>query len=355
MLPANAAGVGQHVSPVVIATPVGAPTPAVNMGPHATAVPFCPTILLTAQPALNLASTVPAGPNIPPLVPPVLPSVNLVGIPKILVMGLPATALTTPVMAGGPVPGATAIPDVTNVLYMYAGATRTETESGQPATTLEDLRAIAQSLTGGMVESSLLAGGVGYVSIRRFAFGVPTSVFHAVRTLAGRGMESLVVDLRGNLGGEVDAAVQLAGDFLEPGALIATSTDADGDSIEYRARTANAYAFPLVLLVDACTASAAELFAGCLGAHRRAVVVGPRTYGKGEAKAVVAGPGGAPVYGTAATFRLPGGGSVQGTGVATDLRWPSGDVAAWRAEADRCLSGALRDAIESLALGFQRT
>jgi carboxyl-terminal processing protease len=258
-------------------------------------------------------------------------------------MGLPATALTTPAMAGGP-PGLTAVPDVTTVLLADAGA-GLESESGRP--TLEGLRAMARSLSSPVLESTLLAGGVGYLSIRRFSSAVPTYVFQAVHTLIGGGMETLVIDLRGNLGGEVDAAIRLAADFLEPGDLIATIIDGDGDELDCRAHRSNAYSFPLALLVDAHTASAAELFAGSLKAHGRATVVGERTYGKGEAKMVVAAPPGEPTYGTAATFRLPDGGLVQGVGVEPDVAWPACHASGPGSTPGRSFSDELRDAIAS--------
>jgi carboxyl-terminal processing protease len=279
------------------------------------------------------------------VVPPVLPQENLVGVPTVLVLGLPASSLTTPATSMG-IPGATLVPNVTNVLLLYAVPVRQTTESGHPKVTVEDLRAIERSLDGPMVESALLAGGVGYVSIRRFSSSVPSAVFHAVRGLMARGMTSLLLDLRGNPGGEMEALVQLAGDFLEEGDLIATMVDSDGDEVELRAQQASAYSFPVVLMVDDDTASAAEVFAGSLQAHGRAVVVGERTYGKGEAQMVVGSPEGL-IYATVASLMLPGGRCVQGVGVEPDVPSPSEDLEAWAA-ATGCLSPALRDAISAL-------
>lgn len=157
-------------------------------------------------------------------------------------------------------------------------------------------------------------------------------------------MTSLLVDLRGNGGGELDSFVRLAGDFLEDGALIVTLVDSDGDEVERRARQSRDYAFPVALLVDAGTASAAELFAGCLQVHGRGIVVGERTYGKGEAQTVVPRADGTVVYASVVTLALPGGRSVQGVGVEPDLPSARGDVEAWRAMAER-LPRALQDAL----------
>jgi carboxyl-terminal processing protease len=243
---------------------------------------------------------------------------------------------------GGCAPvGASLVPNVTTVYYAYAAA-----EAGLHARgmTLDELRSIERSLSGSSVEGSLREGGVGYLRIRRFSSNVPSSVFCAVRALTGQGMTSLLIDLRGNSGGLVDPCVSLAGDFLEPGALVVTMTDSDGDEIESRARRGCDYDFPVALLVDARTASAAEVFAGCLQAHGRAVVVGERTYGKCGVQRVVTLEDGTPVYATVAKLTVPGGRLVPGRGVEPDLPRPSRDVAAWGAGA-ASLPSALRGAI----------
>src|SRR5262249_54565165 len=149
----------------------------------------------------------------------------------------------------------------------------------------------------------MLPGGVGYVCVPHFSAGVASAVFHAVQELTAQGMESLLLDLRGNPGGETNAFLQLAGDFLPPGSVLAIMTENDGDEPVFQAQPAPPlpYRFPVVLLVDAGTASAAELFAGCLKAHGRALVVGQRTYGKGEAQTFNVSLGGEAVYGTVAS------------------------------------------------------
>ena len=133
-------------------------------------------------------------------------------------------------------------------------------------------------------------------------------------------MTALILDLRGNPGGDALAAIALAADFLEAGSLVAVMTDGDGDETRYRAHGTQPHRFPLALLVDAGTASAAEIFAGSLQAHGRAVLVGDRTYGKGLAQAVVPSPGGLR-YETVATISLPDGRALQGTGLRPELTW----------------------------------
>ena len=95
------------------------------------------------------------------------------------------------------------------------------------------------------------------VAIDVFGFNVPTLLHNEITRLSSRGMRALVLDLRDNPGGEMDAFLRLADDFLEPREVLATVTDGDGDATVHRARQADPYSFPLVLLVNRGTASAA--------------------------------------------------------------------------------------------------
>ena len=165
--------------------------------------------------------------------------------------------------------------------------------------------------------------------VRRFAAEIPSAFFHAVTTLEARGARALVVDVRGNPGGEVSAFIELAGDFLERGDLVAAVVDVDGDATPYFAERERTYGMPVVVLVDGATASAAELFAACLRAHGRATLAGARTYGKGGAQALVAAPSGASRYGDVATFTLCDGARVGDAGVEPHLAPPGADAAAW--------------------------
>jgi carboxyl-terminal processing protease len=307
--------------------------------------PPCPTILVTCQPALNMGSVAPVTVSVPPMIPPCLPSMHVMGYPTVLMQGLPATQLTSPSIGnGGCAPiGATLVPNVTNVFYGYA---REGTESGAPAggITLDELHAIDRSLAGAQVECACLEGGVARVRVHRFAASVPGAVFHSLRGLGPGRLASVLLDLRGSGGGEVAALVRLAGQFLALGALVATLVDGDGDEVELRSQQAIDHDVPVVVLVDRGTASVAEVLAGSLQAHGRAVVVGERTYGKGDVQMVVAAADGTTRYETVGTLRLPGGRSVQGRGVEPDLPAPDDGVVRWEARAS-CLPVAMRIAV----------
>jgi carboxyl-terminal processing protease len=239
----------------------------------------------------------------------------------VLLNALPAIHLLCPTNGNdmvNPV-GAVVVPGITNVFYGRAGAPRGDVDR-------EALRGICHALRPtDHGRDELLPGGVAYLSLPIFSSGVPARVYSSLRRLAPAGVSALILDLRGCPGGELISAVELADDFLARGSVIVTATDGDGDETVYRARGDVRYTFPLFLLVDHLTASAAEIFTGSLQAHGRAVVVGERTYGKGSAQEILprsSEPGA--LIATVATFTLPGGVPIEGCGVRPDVEVPAG-------------------------------
>jgi carboxyl-terminal processing protease len=330
MLIAANRGAGQNIGgpDVCLTPPAPTPVPYINIAYNAMSVAFCPTILLSMLPAHNKGTNIPitfgdvpgtASPNM-------RVGRYVMGNIKVFLMGLQGINLTNPTTgnAANDAIGIVAVPSATNVFYTFAHTAPLEPGAVSREALAELGQSLATSRRGddSAVAAAPLVDGVGRVVIRRFSADVPSAVYHAVRELTDEGMTSLVLDLRGNPGGEMSAFIELAGDFLEQGTVIITMTDGDGDETVYRARGDHPYRFPVTLLVDGGTASAAELFAGCLQAHGRAVVVGDRTYGKGVAQAVVSSERGA-VYGTVASFTLPDGARVQGVGVAPDRALPA--------------------------------
>lgn len=336
MLPASNSGVGMNVGfPDVCVTPVGpvpTPIPYPNMALHATAVPFAPNVLVSFVPALNMGATTPmtlgdqAGVESPFMG----PGRYTMGNPTVLINALPAINLLCPTTGNNMINalGAVLVPSITNVFYSRAGAPPTGDVDA------EALRGLSRALRGrgeageaGRAGDERLPVGIAYVSVPIFSSAVPARVYSSLQRSGPAGISALIVDLRGCLGGELIAAVELAGDFLPRGAVVVTATDGDGDETIYRARGGDPYTFSLFLLVDHLTASAAEIFAGCLQAHGRAVVVGERTYGKGTAQALVPGfdaPGAH--YVTVATFALPKGEPIEGRGILPNIEVSSANA-----------------------------
>ena len=139
--------------------------------------------------------------------------------------------------------------------------------------------------------AGLLGGGdVGYVSLANSAISESTAdeLAGAVDSLRQRGAKALILDLRGNPGGVLDQGVAVSDLFLNPGdVVVETKGRAPGSTDTYRADHAERWpGMPVVVLVDQYTASAAEIIAGALQDHDRALLLGTPTFGKGLVQTV---------------------------------------------------------------------
>lgn len=140
------------------------------------------------------------------------------------------------------------------------------------------------------------------------------------RTAARGGIRGLVLDLRRNPGGLLDEAIRVADEFLEHGAIVSTRGRGGQRLTEAVAhRSATRPGWPMVVLVDAYSASAAEIVAGALQDHRRALVVGARTWGKGSVQNIVQLPDGSALKLTVARYYTPAGRSIQAEGIMPDV------------------------------------
>jgi carboxyl-terminal processing protease len=126
-------------------------------------------------------------------------------------------------------------------------------------------------------------GGIGYTRIGRVAATTPRELDEAIHGLKARGVRSLVIDLRGNMGGSFQAGVETAKRLIPAGLIVTTQGQtAQVDNQPFSSDSGmSAHDIPVVVLVDSETASAAELLAAALKDHRRATLVGMPTFGKG--------------------------------------------------------------------------
>jgi carboxyl-terminal processing protease len=135
----------------------------------------------------------------------------------------------------------------------------------------------------------LIEGGpapVGYLSIGAFSRRTSADFDETVAQLRARGAAALVVDLRGNLGGVLTAALEIANRFVAEGTLLETVSRDGVEVTRADPRAAHLAGLPTVLLVDRSSASASEVLAGALQDHRVAVLVGEPTYGKGTVQSL---------------------------------------------------------------------
>jgi len=157
--------------------------------------------------------------------------------------------------------------------------------------------------------ASLLGEGVGYIDLKAFSDSTVKELNGAITSLLGRGMKTLVLDLRTNPGGLLAQGVRVSDVFLNPGQKIVSMRGRRAEANRDYADSAKQRwpQLPLIVLVDGRSASAAEIVAGALQDHDRAVIIGTPTYGKGSAQSVISfGPQGGLKITTARWFTPAG-------------------------------------------------
>lgn len=169
---------------------------------------------------------------------------------------------------------------------------------------------------------ALLEDGIAYVRITQFAAPTADALGEELDRLGGKGMKALVLDLRSNPGGLFKSAVKVAEMFLERRKLVVTTRDRGVGEVASRAFGIHPYVeMPLAVLVNGGSASASEIVAGALKDHRRAILVGERTFGKGSVQSIVRLPSaqGAALRLTTARYFTPSGTEIHGKGIEPDV------------------------------------
>jgi len=179
------------------------------------------------------------------------------------------------------------------------------------------------------VEGKLLDDAIAYIKLRVFAAGVDSTLEKLTEQLSakspGKTLKGMVLDLRRNPGGLLDQGIRVADLFVADGLIVKTVGKGGKVMDEAKAHSRGTFAgFPMIVLVDGATASAAEIVAGALQDHNRAVVLGTQTFGKGSVQTVIDldGCGGKPcgLKLTVARYYTPKGRSIQGQGITPNVR-----------------------------------
>lgn len=184
----------------------------------------------------------------------------------------------------------------------------------------ERFHLVRTPVPGGNVTVTDLPDHARRIRVGAFSRGTGREVRDAVtgRAPSGRPTGGVLLDLRGNPGGLLDEAVETASAFLAGGPVV--TYEPRGRPVQRRTVTAPGDAdTPLVVLVDAGTASAAEIVAGSLRDRDRAVIVGSRTYGKGSVQEPIGLADGSVIELTVGRYRTPGGRNLDGVGIEPDV------------------------------------
>ncbi len=173
------------------------------------------------------------------------------------------------------------------------------------------------------VVKSHLEGDIGYVRLTQFNEQTDSGMRAAVakfRQQLGDQLHGIVLDLRNNPGGLLDQAVSVSDDFIDQGEIVSTRARHADDSQRWNAKPGDITGgLPVVVLTNGGSASASEIVAGALQDHRRAIVLGQRTFGKGSVQTVIPLPGNGAMRLTTARYYTPSGRSIQGLGITPDI------------------------------------
>jgi carboxyl-terminal processing protease len=171
------------------------------------------------------------------------------------------------------------------------------------------------------VKSKMLEPGYGYIRINNFQAKTTTDFKKNLKKLEEKGeLQGLVFDLRNNPGGLLDQAVKISDIFLDSGMIVFTKGRIKEQNMEFKAHSSSKkYDFPLIVLVNEGSASASEIVAGALQDHKRAIILGAQTFGKGSVQTVIPMQDGSGLRLTTARYYTPSGRSIQATGITPDI------------------------------------
>ena len=172
------------------------------------------------------------------------------------------------------------------------------------------------------VKSRALPAGYGYLRVTQFQEHSDDDVERALRDLEKEtgGLKGLVLDLRNNPGGLLTQAVKISDIFLDSGLIVYTDGRLENQKQKYFAHKANTWDdFPMVVLVNGGSASASEIVAGALQDHKRAMVLGTQTFGKGSVQTILPLDETSALRLTTARYFTPNGRSIQAKGIEPDV------------------------------------
>jgi len=173
------------------------------------------------------------------------------------------------------------------------------------------------------VKFRTLEEGFGYVRISNFQMKTGANLKEAIEALKSEnkeGLKGLVLDLRNNPGGVLNAAVEVSDSFLEKGLIVYTQGRIENSALKFNAAPGELLdGAPIVVLINSGSASASEIVAGALQDHKRAVIMGSKSFGKGSVQTIMPTSNGGAVKLTTARYYTPSGRSIQAEGIDPDI------------------------------------
>ncbi len=177
-------------------------------------------------------------------------------------------------------------------------------------------------------EAKILEDNIGYIRLVEFRENTPRDMDVALANLKKQGMNALIIDLRNNPGGLLDAAVYTTEKFLEKNKMIVyTKGRPSVQSLEFYSRAAHPVTdLPLVILINDGSASGSEIMAGALQDYKRAIIVGTKSFGKGSVQTVIPLRDGSALRLTTSRYFTPSGRQIHGKGIEPDIVVEEGKI-----------------------------
>ena len=169
------------------------------------------------------------------------------------------------------------------------------------------------------VQTRMLEDHIGYLSVSEFDSVTYNQYVKGLNDLQGQGMKALVVDLRGNPGGNLNTVCDIL-DLMLPKGLIVYTQDKKGEKREMTSDEENQFTLPMTVLVNGNSASASEIYAGAIQDYGLGKIVGTQTYGKGVVQQIFDLRDGTCVKLTIAEYYTPKGRNINGTGITPDVK-----------------------------------
>jgi carboxyl-terminal processing protease len=197
-----------------------------------------------------------------------------------------------------------------------------------------------------------IEGNIGYVRVTQFSEQTDSALKKAmadIRKELGKNLAGIVLDLRNNPGGLLDQAIAVTDAFLDRGEIVSTRSRRPEDTQRFNARPGDlAEGLPMVVLINDGSASASEIVSGALQDHRRAIILGTKSFGKGSVQTIIPLPGHGAMRLTTARYYTPSGRSIQAVGIEPDIKvQPARIENLASADRDRRSEASLRNALKN--------
>ncbi len=212
--------------------------------------------------------------------------------------------------------------DAVKLMRGKKGTPITITIARESFTTPKDFVIVRDIIKLKSTRGKLIDDGIGYVKITSFQEKTTKDLHKALEKMtADDGMsKGLILDLRNNPGGLLNQAVGVSDTFIDSGLIVYTDGRLRSQKTQFPAKESGTYKdFPIVVLVNSGSASASEIVAGALQDHKRAIVIGIKTFGKGSVQTIMSLDDGSALRLTTAKYYTPNGRSIQAKGIVPDI------------------------------------